>query len=87
MLPGIKRLASSVMGLPVRAAQPQNLVGLVDKLNSPAYSTSVGLLYWALNTHEQELQMGRGGRKRRAVKGEKRMPLSGIMEWIKRLLP
>jgi cell division protein FtsA len=86
MLPGIKRLASNVMGLPVRAAQPENLVGLVDKLSSPAYSTSVGLLYWALHMHEQGLQMGRG-RKHRAVKGEKRMLFAGIMEWIKRLLP
>ena len=51
MLPGIKRLASEVMALPVRAAQPENLVGLVDKLNSPAYSTSVGLLYWGFNVH------------------------------------
>ena len=84
MLPGIKRLASDVLGLPVRAAQPENLIGLVDKLNSPAYSTSVGLLHWAVSV-QQEQQIGRG-RKRR-VKGEKSMPLSGIKEWIKRLLP
>jgi cell division protein FtsA len=86
MLPGIKRLASEVMALPVRAAQPENLVGLVDKLNSPAYSTSVGLLHWALNTHEHQDHLERGW-KRFAKKGEKNMPLSDIKEWIKRLLP
>ena len=40
--PGIKRLAAEVLGMPVRTAQPENLTGLVDRLNSPAYSTSVG---------------------------------------------
>lgn len=48
LLPGIRRLASEVLGLPVRVAQPENLLGLVDQLYSPAYSTSVGLLHWAL---------------------------------------
>ena len=33
---------------PVRVAKPENLVGLVDQLHSPAYSTSVGLLNWAV---------------------------------------
>ncbi len=46
-LPGIRKLASVVMGLPVRVAEPENLVGMVDKLKSPAYSTSVGLVRWA----------------------------------------
>ena len=48
LLPGIRKLASSILGLPVRVAQPENLIGLVDQLYSPAYSTSVGLLHWAL---------------------------------------
>ncbi|RJP47300.1 MAG: cell division protein FtsA [Anaerolineaceae bacterium] len=85
MLPGIKRLASNVMSLPVRAAQPENLVGLVDKLNSPAYSTGVGLLHWGFQAHEGETNQKRG-RKRR-VKGEQNMVFANIKEWIKRLLP
>ena len=52
LLPGIRTLASDVLGLPVRIAQPENLLGLVDQLYSPAYSTSVGLLYWALLVDE-----------------------------------
>lgn len=48
LLPGIRKLGAEVLGLPVRVAQPENLVGLVDQLYSPAYSTSVGLLEWAL---------------------------------------
>jgi cell division protein FtsA len=85
MLPGIKRLAAEVMGLPVRAAQPEHLVGLVDKLNSPAYSTSVGLLYWGFNAHENETSPKR--RHKRRVKGEQNMVFANLKEWIKRLLP
>jgi cell division protein FtsA len=36
------------MGIPVRLAEPENLVGMVDKLIGPAFSTGVGLLRWAL---------------------------------------
>jgi len=45
-LPGIRQLAADVLNMPVRVARPENLVGLVDQLQSPAYSTSVGLLKW-----------------------------------------
>jgi len=48
LIPGTRQLAAQVMGIPARIAQPQNLVGLTDQLNSPAFSTSVGLLEWAL---------------------------------------
>jgi cell division protein FtsA len=47
LLPGIKELASRVLRLPVRLAQPDNLIGLVDELRTPAFSTSLGLLSWA----------------------------------------
>src|SRR5512135_1777795 len=52
LLPGTRGLASRVMGLPVRIASPENMVGLTDQLHSPAYSTSVGLLYWAMMMSE-----------------------------------
>jgi cell division protein FtsA len=81
-LPGIKRVASEVLGLPVRTAEPENLVGLVDRLNSPAYSTSVGLLRWALTMHAHEITPGR-----RRPKGEKRMNFSFVKNWFNRLLP
>ncbi len=47
LLPGTRKLAGRVLGLPVRLAQPENLSGMVDRLDSPAYATSVGLLRWA----------------------------------------
>jgi cell division protein FtsA len=81
LLPGIKRVASEVLGIPVRTAQPENLTGLVDRLRSPAYSTGVGLLRWALSMHDQDLG---GGRSRRA-KGENHMEV--VKKWIGRILP
>ncbi|MFZ6027094.1 MAG: cell division protein FtsA [Chloroflexota bacterium] len=52
LLPGIRSLASDVIGLPVRIAKPENLSGMVEKLDSPAYSTAVGLLRWAMLMNE-----------------------------------
>jgi cell division protein FtsA len=79
-LPGIKHVASDVLNMPVRTAQPENLSGLVDRLNSPAYSTSVGLLRWAMSMQDQDL----GGERRRS-KGEKN--IDAVKKWIGRILP
>lgn len=81
-LPGIKRLATEVLGMPVRTAEPENLSGLVDRLKSPAYSTGVGLLRWAISMQDQDL--GAGQRRR---KGEKRMDLGFVKKLIGRILP
>jgi cell division protein FtsA len=86
-LPGIKRVAGEVLDMPVRTAQPENLIGLVEKLNSPSYSTSVGLLRWALTMHDHDLAMGNDRRNRRRPKGESSMDFDGIKNWLKRLLP
>ena len=86
-LPGIKRIASEVMGMPVRTAQPENLTGLVDKLDSPAYSTSVGLLRWAATMRDQDVVLTSGQNRRRRSKGESTMNFEAIKNWMKRLLP
>jgi cell division protein FtsA len=86
-LPGIRRVAGEVLGMPVRTAQPENLIGLVDRLNSPSYSTSVGLLRWALTMHEHQLSPGRRARRGSRSKGDTNMNLDGVKDWFKRLLP
>jgi len=86
-LPGIKRIASEVLGMSVRTAQPDNLTGLVDKLSSPAYSTSVGLLRWAATMREHDVVVSSDLRNRRRTKGEKNMDFDSIKTWMKRLLP
>jgi cell division protein FtsA len=85
-LPGINQLASKVFGLPIRIAQPENLVGLVDQLKSPAFSTSVGLLHWAAALTEEDLSPSRGS-KQRGGKREILMNLNPVKDWFKRLLP
>jgi cell division protein FtsA len=82
-LPGIRQLASETLGMPVRTSQPENLVGLVDQLKSPAYATSVGLLQWAAALALSDTLPGR--ERSRNVKGESRM--NSIKNWLKRLLP
>ena len=46
ILDGMPELAEQVFNLPVRRGTPQNLGGLVDVVNSPAYATGVGLVVY-----------------------------------------
>ncbi len=82
-LPGIRPLASRVLNLPVRIAQPENLIGMTDRLHGPAFSTCVGLLHWATLMTE----LGSGAEMRTdSFHG-------GVFEWesikslLRRLLP
>jgi len=88
-LPGIRNLANKVLNVPVRIAQPQNLVGMVDKLNSPAFSTSVGLLRWALLMSEiTPVQNRRRSTLRPQGQGASSNPTwEKIKEFLRRLLP
>lgn len=47
-IPGMKTIASQILGCPVRLAQPERLTGVADVLRNPSYSTSVGLLKMGL---------------------------------------
>jgi cell division protein FtsA len=85
-LPGIQRIASEVLNMPVRIAGPENLLGLVDRLYSPAFSTSVGLIFWVLTMHAQPPTSWQGSR-RRGLLGDKVINLDIIKNWIERLLP
>jgi len=84
LLPGMRTMANRIFGVPVRIARPEGLVGMTDRLNSPAFATSVGLLKWAFLYNEflpTEPQ-------------KSSLPLSGnhqaweiLKEWLRRLLP
>ncbi len=81
LLPGCKQLASHVMGLPARIAKPQNLIGLTDQLDSPAYATSVGLLQWALLMNDTGQSKGKHGPKDLRTWQEK------LQDLLRRLMP
>jgi cell division protein FtsA len=85
-LPGIRQLASQVLGLPVRTAQPENLVGLVDQLKSPAYSTGIGLLHWAAAMTDNDLTPARGPKHPGGITS-KPLNLGSVKDFFKRLLP
>jgi cell division protein FtsA len=85
-LPGIRQLASQVLGLPVRTAGPDKLVGLVDQLKNPAYSTGFGLLHWAAALTEEDLTASRSIR-RKSTRKEMPVNFDPVKDWIKRLLP
>ena len=84
LLAGIRPLASRVLNLPVRIARPENLVGLVDQLHSPSYTTSVGLLKWAELMNET---MSPANRSKSKGKPRQGIHWKDIKAWLKRLLP
>jgi cell division protein FtsA len=60
-LPGIKQVASDVLKMPVRVAQPERLTGMADQLRNPSYSTSVGLLRLGLQMDQEDERRGHNG--------------------------
>jgi cell division protein FtsA len=88
LLAGIRPLATRVLGMPVRIARPDNMIGLVDQLQSPSYATSVGLLKWAELMHETMTPATRA----KVQKSHGRARPSGVnwgdvKNWLGRLLP
>jgi cell division protein FtsA len=81
LITGNRQLASQVMGLPCRIAKPQNLIGLTDQLDSPAYSTSVGLLEWAMLMSGTDQYIDRHGPKQMKPWTEQ------LKDLLRRLLP
>jgi cell division protein FtsA len=57
-LPGIKQVATDVLKMPVRVAQPEKLSGMADQLRHPSYSTSVGLLRLGLMMDQEDERRG-----------------------------
>lgn len=82
-LPGIRKVGSRVLNLPCRVAAPENLQGLVDLLHGPAYSTSVGLVYWG----QRQSLIAPRSKKKKAKARTITMDLSKGLEILKRLLP
>jgi cell division protein FtsA len=84
LLPGIRPLASRILSMPVRVARPENLIGLVDQIQSPAFATSVGLLKWAEFMNETMGTSARPPKKGRSIPVTNWEDIKG---WLKRLLP
>jgi cell division protein FtsA len=70
---GLAPLAEATLNMPVRIGCPVNIKGLGEQLDSPVYSTSVGLLMYGLNQQDDpQLQI----HKRKSV-------LTRMKQWFK----
>jgi cell division protein FtsA len=49
-LPGIVSFAKEILGLPAKTGYPTNVTGVLDKIDSPSFSTVVGLLVNSYNS-------------------------------------
>ena len=84
LMPGIRKLANRVTGMPTRIGKPERMVGLTDKISSPAFATSVGLLQWAILMSETNQPVDdRAGRNSKA----ERSVWETIRIWLEKLLP
>jgi cell division protein FtsA len=89
-LPGIRTVATHVLGVPARIDKPENLVGMADRLSTPAFSTSVGLLRWAVMMNEYSPQ---GEKRAKSLPRTDAETHGGetnwekIKSWLRRMLP
>jgi len=79
-LGGMAELGREELDLPLRIGAPHSLTGLADTISSPAYSTSVGLLLWALRQNTEEAPTPPTGWEPKDLWGK-------IVKWLKSLLP
>jgi cell division protein FtsA len=72
LLEGMVEIAERIFDLPVRIGKPTGVGGLIDVINSPVYSTAVGLIIYGHRTREL----------RRERVGMRRKPLWRFREWF-----
>ncbi len=53
-LPNIVSLTEEFLAVPARVGKPENITGLSDALEDPAYATSIGLLLWAIRYGDED---------------------------------
>jgi cell division protein FtsA len=84
-MPGIRTLANEIFEFPVRVAGPEGLQGMADQLQSPAFSTSVGLLRWTMlmNSVSYEKEI----RRKRMPRPRIKINWNTIKDVLRRLLP
>jgi len=53
-IPGTRELAQALIpNIPIKVAQPENIINVVDDLNLPEFSTAIGLLYYGSGRHTE----------------------------------
>ncbi len=53
-IPGTRELAQALIpNIPIRVGQPENILNVIDDLNSPEFSTAIGLLHYGAGRHTE----------------------------------
>ncbi|MBP1532140.1 MAG: cell division protein FtsA, partial [Alphaproteobacteria bacterium] len=76
-LTGIREVANLILDKQVRLGNPRNIAGLPDKLNSPIFSTALGMLLFATNNIERK------PKKIINSSGSDKSSLAKIFNWIR----
>lgn len=77
-MPGTTELAREVLGLPIQIGFPQDVSGVVDKIDDPAFAVATGLVIWGSRFE---------GRSYSFSFGSFGKAFSGIGNFFKKLLP
>ena len=75
-LRGIEALGRRELQVPIRVGCPRDLYGLTDRIQDPAYATTVGLLLWSMNHPQMETPVNDGPSVWRRA-----------MQWLRVFLP
>ncbi len=54
---GLIEIAKQELGMPVRLGIPQGATGLIDEINSPAYSASLGIVMYGANSQQGDVHL------------------------------
>jgi cell division protein FtsA len=77
-LEGLAELGQRVLDLPVRVGVPEDVSGMVETIQGPAFATSIGLLQWGLrhdgDAYDPDRIAGRGRR-------------FSLLNWLREFLP
>ena len=79
-LRGMRDLGRQILNMPVRIGTPQNISGLVDTIDAPAYAASVGVLVWGRDQAEHPPASFHKDEDRPDIGG-------GLRNFFKKLLP
>jgi len=74
LLPGTVDFAEKILGMPVRLGMPRDVGGLCDTVQSPIYSTAIGLVIYAAKQHAGLRDAEKTAKLRGGLKG-----------WLRRL--
>lgn len=54
---GLVEIAKQELGMPVRLGMPQGATGLIDEINTPAYSAGLGIIMYGANSEQTDVHL------------------------------